>query len=97
MTRSEIHFGKIPKEHWGYPDWVDQEKAKKERQRMQDDRVIYGGSESYRCVKMATWSLRSNSFYVTQAYVPFQLWVSLCHNANVCCSRFRVASSIGTS
>jgi len=48
MTRSEIYFGKIPREHWSYPDWVDQEKAAKERQRMEDDRVIYGGSESYR-------------------------------------------------
>lgn len=48
MTRSEIHFGVIPKEHWSYPDWVDQEKAAKERQRMANDRVIYASSESYR-------------------------------------------------
>jgi alpha 1,2-mannosyltransferase len=51
MTRSEIYFGVIPKEHWGYPDWVDQEKAAEERRRMEEDRVIYGGSESYRCAR----------------------------------------------
>lgn len=53
MTRSEIHFGVIPEEHWSYPAWVDQEKAAKERQRMEADHVIYAGSESYRhmCVE----------------------------------------------
>lgn len=48
MTRSEIHFGVIPKEHWSYPEWIDQEKAAKERQRMAADHVIYASSESYR-------------------------------------------------
>ena len=50
MTRSEVYFGVIPKEHWSYPDWIDQNKAAEERQKMEDERVIYGGSESYRCV-----------------------------------------------
>lgn len=48
MTRSEIHFGVIPQEHWSYPPWVDQDKAAVERQKMQNDHVIYAGSESYR-------------------------------------------------
>jgi alpha 1,2-mannosyltransferase len=41
MTRSEIYFGKIPREHWGYPADIDQEKAARERQRMEDDRVMF--------------------------------------------------------
>lgn len=45
---STAEFGLIPKEHWGYPEFVDQEKAKQERVRMAQDSVIYGGSESYR-------------------------------------------------
>lgn len=45
---SKAEFGLIPKEHWSYPDFVNQETAKKERDRMVKDAVIYGGSESYR-------------------------------------------------
>lgn len=76
MTRSEIHFGKIPKEHWSYPDWVDQEKAKLERQRMQDDRVIYGGSESYRCVRIAAViEIGLTAILCEQTYVSLQLRV----------------------
>jgi alpha 1,2-mannosyltransferase len=38
----------IPKEHWSYPEWVDLDKAAEERQKMVNENVIYGGSESYR-------------------------------------------------
>ncbi|KAM0792249.1 hypothetical protein ACM66B_004943 [Microbotryomycetes sp. NB124-2] len=48
MTRSEVKFAQIPKEHWSYPDWVNQTLAAQERQKMVDENVIYGGSESYR-------------------------------------------------
>ena len=48
MTRSEIYFGLIPKDHWEPPDWVDKEKAAEGRRLMEQDQVIYGGSESYR-------------------------------------------------
>ncbi|GAA5999320.1 hypothetical protein JCM5350_007446 [Sporobolomyces pararoseus] len=48
ITRSEVHFHVIPKEHWSYPDWVNQTHAAEERQKMVDENVIYGGSESYR-------------------------------------------------
>ncbi|KAK4053756.1 hypothetical protein OIV83_001412 [Microbotryomycetes sp. JL201] len=48
MTRSEVKFALIPKEHWGYPDWVNQTLATEERQKMVNENVIYGGSESYR-------------------------------------------------
>lgn len=49
MTRlvsGEAKFGVIPKEHWSYPEWIDQEKAAQTRQDMKD--IIYGSSESYR-------------------------------------------------
>ncbi|KAJ1034365.1 hypothetical protein NDA18_001226 [Ustilago nuda] len=46
MTRSECRFGLIPKEHWGYPDYISQEKAAETRVKMKD--IIYGSSESYR-------------------------------------------------
>jgi len=48
MTRSEVRFGLVPKEHWGYPDWISQEKAAETRKNMHDKGIIYGDSESYR-------------------------------------------------
>ncbi|GAA5926499.1 hypothetical protein JCM10213_002369 [Rhodosporidiobolus nylandii] len=48
MTRSEVFFHEIPKEYWSYPDFINQTYAQEERQKMVDENVIYGGSESYR-------------------------------------------------
>ncbi|KDN52891.1 glycosyltransferase family 15 protein [Tilletiaria anomala UBC 951] len=48
LTRSEIRFGKVEKEHWGYPSWIDQKKAADTREKMTLKKVLYGGSESYR-------------------------------------------------
>ena len=43
---STVKFGLIPKEHWSYPDFIDQEKAAQTRKDMAN--IIYGASESYR-------------------------------------------------
>ncbi|GAA5888928.1 hypothetical protein JCM5296_002741 [Sporobolomyces johnsonii] len=48
MTRSEVFFHVIPKEHWSYPEFINQTYAAEERQKMVHENVIYGGSESYR-------------------------------------------------
>lgn len=48
MTRSQVTFGLVPKEHWGYPSWIDQAKAAEERKKMAADGIIYAESESYR-------------------------------------------------
>ncbi|OJK01504.1 hypothetical protein ASPACDRAFT_116294 [Aspergillus aculeatus ATCC 16872] len=48
LVSGETHYGVIPKEHWSYPEWIDQEKAKKVRQEMGEKKIIYGDSESYR-------------------------------------------------
>ncbi|ORX70760.1 putative mannosyltransferase [Linderina pennispora] len=41
-------FGLIPKEHWSYPEWINQTKAAEVRKDMAERKVIYGGHESYR-------------------------------------------------
>lgn len=41
-------YGLIPTEHWSYPPFIDQEKARKGREQMASEGIIYGGSESYR-------------------------------------------------
>ncbi len=40
-------FEVIPKTMWGYPDWMDQTKAKSQMTRMKDQGVQYAGMESY--------------------------------------------------
>ncbi|EHN02879.1 Kre2p [Saccharomyces cerevisiae x Saccharomyces kudriavzevii VIN7] len=44
---SEVKFGRLPKEHWSYPDWIDPTKAARIREEAANQ-YIYGGSESYR-------------------------------------------------
>jgi len=40
-------FETISERMWGYPDWIDHEKARRAMDRMEDDGVIYAGKESY--------------------------------------------------
>ncbi|PYH87683.1 glycosyl transferase [Aspergillus ellipticus CBS 707.79] len=48
LVSGNTHYGLIPKEQWSYPEWIDQDKAKKVRQEMGEKKIIYGDSESYR-------------------------------------------------
>lgn len=48
ISSGKTHYGELTKEMWGYPDWIDQEKAKESRDKMVEAEVIYGGLESYR-------------------------------------------------
>jgi len=46
VSKAQMTFGTIPKEHWSYPSWISQDQANKTRRRMR--KIIYGWSESYR-------------------------------------------------
>lgn len=46
LVSGKTHYGVIPKEHWSFPEWIDQEKAARAREEMKD--IIYGDSVSYR-------------------------------------------------
>ncbi|KAH8833873.1 glycosyltransferase family 15 protein [Flagelloscypha sp. PMI_526] len=48
LTRAEVQFGVIPKEHWYQPDWIDEEKASEGRRNMVAQGIIYADSVSYR-------------------------------------------------
>lgn len=48
LISGTVKFGKIPKEHWGFPDWIDQDKAGRTREQMREKNIIYGDSISYR-------------------------------------------------
>lgn len=46
-TSSDVEFGEIGPEHWGYPDWVDVNVAKEGIRKQGDQAIMYGGMESY--------------------------------------------------
>ncbi|RYP26411.1 hypothetical protein DL767_008035 [Monosporascus sp. MG133] len=48
LVSGKTHYGEIPKEHWSYPEWIDQDKARKVREDMAERKIIYGDSVSYR-------------------------------------------------
>jgi alpha 1,2-mannosyltransferase len=48
LVSGKTHYGEIDKEHWSFPSWIDQDKAKKVREDMKERKIIYGDSISYR-------------------------------------------------
>lgn len=48
LISGKTHYEEIPQEHWSYPDFIDQEKARKVREDMAERKIIYGDSQSYR-------------------------------------------------
>lgn len=46
-TSSNVEFGKIGSEHWGFPDWADEHVAKEGIAKQGDAAIMYGGMESY--------------------------------------------------
>ncbi|ESK86125.1 glycosyltransferase family 15 protein [Moniliophthora roreri MCA 2997] len=47
-TSAPVSFGLIPREHWYQPDWVDEDRARMGREKMQAQKIIYAGSVPYR-------------------------------------------------
>ena len=48
LVSGNTRYGLIPKEHWSFPDFIDQDKARKVREDMAERKIIYGDSTSYR-------------------------------------------------
>ncbi|KAI5953137.1 KRE2 [Candida jiufengensis] len=48
IVSGKTKYGKIPQEHWSYPDFIDLKKAEDSRKNMKQQGIIYGDSESYR-------------------------------------------------
>ncbi|KAI9857629.1 MAG: alpha 1,2-mannosyltransferase 2.4.1 [Vezdaea acicularis] len=48
LISGTTHYGVIPKEHWSFPDFIDQDKAARVREEMKEKKIIYGDSISYR-------------------------------------------------
>lgn len=48
LISGNTSYGEIPTEHWSFPDFIDQDKAKQVREDMAQRKIIYGDSISYR-------------------------------------------------
>lgn len=48
LVSGNTSYGQIPTEHWSFPDFIDQDKARKVREDMAQRKIIYGDSISYR-------------------------------------------------
>lgn len=48
LVSGKTHYGEIPKEHWSFPEWIDEKKAEAVREDMRQRKIIYGDSVSYR-------------------------------------------------
>jgi len=48
LVSGTTKYGKIPTEHWSFPDFIDQDRAAKVREEMKEKKIIYGDSISYR-------------------------------------------------
>lgn len=48
LMQGTVKFGRVPKDHWSYPSWIDLDLAQRQREIMDDKGVYNGGSESYR-------------------------------------------------
>lgn len=48
LISGKTHYGRIPEDHWSFPEFIDQDKAAKVRDDMRDRKIIYGDSISYR-------------------------------------------------
>ena len=48
LVSGKTHYGEIPEEHWSFPSFIDQDKARKVREDMAHRKIIYGDSISYR-------------------------------------------------
>ena len=48
LVSGKTHYGEIPEEHWSFPSFIDQDKARKVREDMAQRKIIYGDSISYR-------------------------------------------------
>ncbi|KAJ6530310.1 glycosyltransferase family 15 protein [Mycena capillaripes] len=48
VTSGPVSYGVVPRDHWVQPDWIDEDKATKGRDKLVSENVIYGGSVSYR-------------------------------------------------
>lgn len=48
VVSGKAKFGTVPEEQWSFPEWIDKERAAYAREDMVQNKVIYGGSVSYR-------------------------------------------------
>ena len=71
LTRAQMEFGLISPGHWYQPDWIDEEKAAENRDKLVASNVIYGGEYSTLFISFLclNFSLGSVSWVYSNAYM----------------------------
>ncbi|RYO72852.1 hypothetical protein AA0113_g570 [Alternaria arborescens] len=67
---TEVKFEVIPKEMWGYPEWIDQVRARNSMQSMKNRGIQYGGQESYHHM----CRFQSGFFFDHPALLPYKYY-----------------------
>lgn len=81
LISGKTKYGLIPAEHWSFPEWIDQEKARKVREDMADRKIIYGDSISYRHM----CRFESGFFYRQQLMMDYEWYWRVEPNVKLFC------------
>lgn len=73
VTEAQVKFGTIDPSMWGYPEWIDQEKAAKDRKDLASRRAPYGDSESYRHMCRLEYDGIGNNAVLVLSYNCFKI------------------------
>ncbi|KAJ4369237.1 hypothetical protein N0V83_006322 [Neocucurbitaria cava] len=65
-----VTFDTIPWEVWGFPMWIDREKARRKMKKMEREGVMYAGEESYHHM----CRFQSGFFYDHPALLPYKFY-----------------------
>ena len=69
LVSGPVHFGQIPEEHWFQPSWINETRATEERNKMEEEGIIYGGSLS--CGSILSCPINDDECYVqVSQHVP---------------------------
>ncbi|KAI5369181.1 Putative glycosyl transferase, family 15, nucleotide-diphospho-sugar transferase [Septoria linicola] len=78
----DVKFEQIPQHMWGYPDWLDQKKAKASMREMKQNNIQYGGAESYHHM----CRFQSGFFYDHPALLPYRYYWRVEPNIRFTCA-----------
>ncbi|KNG50167.1 glycosyltransferase family 15 protein [Stemphylium lycopersici] len=66
----QVKFDVIPKEMWGYPEWIDQDRAKSSMEAMAAKKIQYASKESYHHM----CRFQSGFFYDHPSLLPYKYY-----------------------
>jgi len=81
LTNAPVSFGLIPHDDWFQPDWIDEDRARKGREDLVSQNVIYADSVSYRNM----CRFQSQAFYRQELVLPYRWYWRVEPNVDFTC------------